>query len=130
MNPFRQHTCELKSFSAEQIAERVFFTWTVSSDLDNFYCVLESTTDEVRWRTIGIEKCESKDLKELITFRHIFLNFSNTPTIYRIRAVTPVNIGNELLLYSNGVDFFEGLSMARIQIKKDNAKVNDSTFRF
>ena len=79
-------SCILISFTAKQIAQKNFINWCVSSDLKDYYFVLEKSTDGKNFSTVNIQEGAISPRKKTLQFFFID-NLDTAPTIlYRISA--------------------------------------------
>lgn len=110
--------CELKNFTAKYSNGKIYINWVVNTNIRNFYFILEKTNECGRF-VVCVKKGFASPMSEGLSYSFTDEKLKNTSRTYKLRAVEAVKNGEELLLYAESKNLFEGSERAMLTINND-----------
>lgn len=115
--------CELKKFTAQSVSGKVYINWLVNTNVNNYYFLLERSTDGEIFTTIYIKKGFISPIREGLLFSYTENNPHRILYTYRLRVVEAVKSGNSQILYADSKNLFKNFENAVIKAEEDKSTV-------
>lgn len=110
--------CDLKNFTAKYTNGKIYINWVVNSNISNFYFILEKT-NESGHVVVCVKKGFPSPTSEGLSYSFTDEKLKHTSRTYKLRAVKAVKEGEELLLYAESKNLFEGSERAMLTVNND-----------
>jgi hypothetical protein len=110
--------CEIKNFTAKYNNGKIYINWVVNTNISNIYFILEKT-NESGHSVVCVKKGFTSPTAEGLSYSFTDEKLKNSSRTYKLRAVKPVKEGEELLLYAESKNLFEGSEKAILTVNND-----------
>lgn len=122
--------CYLKKFSGRVIEGKIYLNWEITSNINNYYFVVEKITDSAKKEIVSVQKGYPSPGQTELLFCFIDEDTATYKEItYKLSAVIPIKNGPQLLLYPENKNLFQDNPYSEIKIynPKQNKEYTQKT---
>ncbi|MGQ0827543.1 MAG: hypothetical protein ACT4ON_04005 [Bacteroidota bacterium] len=112
--------CELKKFTAQSVNGKIYINWLVNTNVNNYYFLLERSTDGENFITVCIKKGFVSPVRDGLLYSYTDTDSKAFIHTYRLRAVQAIKNGNEKILYTDSKNLFKDFENALIKTVYNN----------